>query len=568
MPVKGKYSYSLQVEVTDKIYSFHFKHAWECWMWMNGLRRAAEVQKMIKRTLTGVVKHNIGMLYFYFNSNLDNDIFKVLGSMTAPLTAELENDEFINELKNISEELNYFFDAFYAYKPFVFMLFKFIAAHIHKAIKYAINSFWNKKSKNMNAGEIIAFMNAISIYERTLKSWAIEDSTLNGWVSPLLKTFIFKLFDNCQHILANILFDLRNNYTTENRKIVSRSTESLEGHLNFIFDHYNQVPAQEASELLIETCATIMAFFLLNTKNFLRCENFPLQIYIAILNNNLLKIIKNFQKKVHNATNSTMSLKEVKAKLNEELLINDITEIERLCFARIVSYLKSLVETKFDNNKDFLEIDIKKIIPDINAELEPIINQVDNRFYISDLYHEIFEQIVICYYKKFIDFAAKITPRNNDTLLNKIKADFHTIEDAVKISNPDKSSDISFKMKQLISFNQSEDLDQTIMCVMNMHMVYKDLIDSKNIDKLLQAKIFFPSTSIDYISSYVKSSLETYYKSQNSLNKLLLAFTVNPFACKFIRNLSNIIRKSCSSKKVKNHPSSSCRGKTRRIRNS
>lgn len=513
-------------------------------MWMQGLRRASEVQKEIRRTIHGVIKHNIGILYFYFNSQLDNDIIKLLGNILNPLSTDLNAAEFIEEIRNVTKELNYFFDAFYAYKPFVFMLFKFVATNIHKTVKQKLNSFWNKNYKILNAGQIMSFMSAVSLYERVLNAWGITDSRMNGWVSPLLKTFICKLYDNCRQLLANILYDMRNNYITENHKIISRSAESIEGHLNFIFDHYNQIQALEAAELLTETCATILLLFLLNTKKFLREERFPLQIYIAILNNGFLKVIKNFQKKVHNATNSNLSLKQIKAKIDEDFLISIITEIEKICFGKMVYYFKGLLQNKFDASIDFIDLDMAKTMSNIINEFETIISLVDNRFYMADLYYEIFEYVTDVYYKKFLDFTCKITTNNYSSLVRKINADETIIDKAMEAKKTEKSNTISFKMKQLIVFIASEDIDEVIISIMNMNVFFKELIDFDNIDKLLKAKIFFPSSSIDYISSYIKTSLESYQKTSIIRRKLITVFSVNPQVMLFVRNLSKITRES------------------------
>lgn len=547
MPIKGKYGFSLQVEVIDKYYYFHFKYAWECEMWMNGLRKATEVEKEIKRTIHGVIKHNIGILYFYFNSHLDNDIIKIVNNILNSLSTDLQIDEFAQELKNVSTELNYFFDAFYAYKPFIFMLFKFVVVHIHTTIKQSVNTFWNRNHKTMNAGEIISLINAFSTYERVLKQWGIEDSRSKGWVNSLLKTFICKVYDNCRQILANILYDLRNTYIIYNHYLITRSSESLEAHLNFIFDHYNQIEDMEAAELLTETCATILLLFLMNAKNFLRQDNFPLQIYFALLNNTFLKVIKNFTKKVHSATNSHLSIKQIKTKIDEEFLITTITDMEKLAFNKIGLYLKTIIHKTMDPNKNFIDMDLPRLLPGLITEFETLFNLVDNRFYVSDLFHEVFDYITEIYYNKFLEFTPHVNTKNYKMLVNKIKNDENVIGKTMDQTKTEKGGTIRFKLKQLVQFVSSEDIDEVIICIMNMHLFFKELIDLKNVDKLLKAKIFFPSTSIDYISAYLKSSLEAYHRSNSMRHNILNLFSVNPHVILFIRNLSKLIRKSSSS---------------------
>lgn len=542
MPIKGKYGYSLQVEVLDKFYFYHFKHAWECEMWMHGLRKAADVEKEVRRTVHGVIKHNIGILYFYFNSHLDADIIKIVNNILSPLAEDLEPLEFADALKCTSAELNYFFDAFYARKPFVFMLFKFVVAHIQTSIKTRVCSYWNRSHAEMNAGEIIALIGAFAGYEKVLRGWGIEDSRSAGWVTPLLKTFIKRIYGNCRQILANILYDLRNNYTTYNHYLVTRSSESLEAHLNFIFDHYAQVQDIEAAELLTDLCASILELFLMNARGFLREDEFPLQIYFALLNNTFLKVIKNFTKKVHGATNSQLSLKQIKARIDEEFLITAITDIERLSFNKIVEYVRVSIAAKLDAHGEFLEVDLGRVLPSLVTEFETLFNLVDNRFYVSDLFNEVFECVIEMYYNNFIDFCPKISGKNINTILAKLKSDEQLIEKAMSQTKTEASGTIRFKLKQLVAFAATEDLDEVLMCLMNMHLQFKTLIRPATVDKLLRAKIFFPAASVEYISSYLHSSLTSFAKSNELRTRLLNIFIVYPQATAFVKHLSEFIR--------------------------
>ena len=535
----------------DKVYHFSYKYAWESEMWANGLRNAIEVEKEIKRTIHGVIKYNIGILYFYFNSHLDNEIIKIVLSITRPLSMELSAAEFSDEIKNVSHELNYFFDAFYAHKPFIFMLFKFVATHLQTDVKTKVSSYWNKYSQCMNAGEVIGFINAFDVYDRTTKAWGIEDPRLQGWVNPLLKTFICKLYANCRKILANILYDLRNNFKIENHRLSSNASQNLESHLNFIFDHYSQIPTLEAAELLVGTCSTILLLFLINVKNFVRTENFPLQIYIALLNNNFLKVIKNLQKKVHNTTNSQISFKEIKTKLDEEFLITTITDIEKLAFNKVAQYLNARIQATFNDGQDLIAFDVLKTLTNLTAEFEALIKLVDNRFYIADLYTEMFEDMTKLYYSKFLEFAPKVTTKNYTLVVNKLGTDTNALEKSMSLAKVENTSAIKFKLKQLIRFFSSEDIDEVIMCVMNMHIFFEELIEPRNIARMLKAKIFFPSNSIEYILNYLKSSLEVHAKSKSIRKNLLSLFSMNPHVFLFIRNLSKLRRKGREGEEAK-----------------
>ena len=519
-------------------------------MFMDAFRRSAEIEKEIKRTIHGVIKHNIGILYFYFHSHLDDENKKILENLTINLSPDLKADELITELSKINTELDHFFDAFYAHKPFILILFKFVVYNIHRKIREVIHEFWNKRRKILNALDIIRLMEAVFKYLKMLRFWGIEDSKFGLYIPSLFKIFINKLFENSKQLLSNILYDLRNKYHMENGKIVSRSSENLESHINMIIDHYKQVPARESVEPLIDLCSSTFVIFLLNIKKFLRNEVFPVEIYTAQINNCYFNVIKKLKKRVHNYTNSQVSLKELKKLVNEDLLVKLINDIEEMCKKRVLMYFRNYTRLKFLQQKSFFEFDFEKSLEETIAELKERCDKIDNKFMVNDIYTTTFDFIVDIYFEFFTKFTGSFVTKDYARIVSKIKSDAVRMEKKAIQLNIESRNNIRFKLKQMQVFIQSEDIDQVIITIMNMNIFYKNLITPDRIDNLLKAKVLFPPSSLEYISNYLKETLRKHARKASMKNKLLSTFMTYTYVLKFIKRLSKLIRNSVKEKDI------------------
>ena len=519
-------------------------------MWMDSLRRASEIETEIKRTKHGVIKHNIGILYFYFNSNLNDDILIILDNLTSGLSADLKIKEFIVEFGKVVKELNYFFDAFYAHKPFIIILFNFVALNIHSKIRKVMNKFWNKKWKNLNAGNIIKFISVLHRYKKMLESWGIEDSEFGSWVPALVKTFISELFENCKNIIANILFDLRNNYHIENEKYISKSSQRLEEHINFIFDHYKHVSYANAAELLIDLCSTILMIFLLNIKNFIRTEEFPIEIYIAMINNDYFDVIKKFQKKVHNITDSKIQLKELEIMLDKDFLIKLINDIEKLCFTKMTKYFKNQLRHSFLKEKDFMLFNFPKELNQAVEEFKSKVSFIESKFTKQELKEVYFGLIADTYFTSFIQFAPNLTTEDYFKMIKKVRTESELLEKTMDKEEIECKEKIKFKFRQLMVFIESEDIDEVIVTVINMHIFLKELLEDSNINNLLKVKVFFPASSLEYISEYLKTAIVEFEWKTSMRESVISTFSINPYVLRFTRNLSRLKRKGSRKKET------------------
>ena len=531
-----KDGFSLKLQLSDKYYIMNFKSSWEVIMWLEGIRAAIETCNDLKRTKLGVIKYNISILYFYFNSHKDNEILKVVKDIANGLTLDGNVNDFRKKMKKVVSEFNFFCDAFYAHKPFLLVLFKFCVLNFHKIVRNKINSYWNKNFRIMNSTGIINFASDFWNYLKILNSWGIRDKNLN-WVKNVTKTFIFVLFKKCKNVLTKILIDLKTNFFYEKKKILSKSSENIESHLYFIFENYDKIPDMETADTLVEMCGMILLTFLINLKNILKREKLKYEVYVAILNNRYQKIIRNFLKKVHRATKSRISLKLAKQMINENFLLCLIIEIEKICYINITKKLKKDVKKFLLSKGPFIKIDFVEMCKNSLEIIQPQLDAIELKHYVEDLYYEIFNKFTKIYYRLFLNFCNFIKDENYQELENKMKKDKNDFLIYLKEYVPKKANLYNYRINQLFKFFISNDIDEVTINIMNMNVFYSKIIEKNNLDILFKSKVFFPKKSINFIHDYLKNALIDDTKEPVKDEDKIFFLPLNPNVYIFIRNL-------------------------------
>jgi len=180
----------VNLNLPEKTVKLVFKSSYETRIWLEGLRVAVESEREIRRTVEGVLKYNVSTLYFYFSAQMDNQIENFVASMSSGLLLSMSAVQFSAELKRVSTEFGYFCDAFYARKPFVLALFKFIVTSIHKKVREVVREYWNKFFPTFQAGEITLIASALAAYNDKLAFWKVIDHNFT-WEESVFNTLKF-----------------------------------------------------------------------------------------------------------------------------------------------------------------------------------------------------------------------------------------------------------------------------------------------------------------------------------------------------------------------------------------
>ena len=535
-------------------------------MWERSISKAIEFEQERNRSIKKQIRYNIDLFYIQFKADKLEWIKNEMGDMIRGLDDEMESDKFSAKLSTITINLNDFFDAFYAKVPFDMNLFMFIILDVHRTIRRVANDFWNKNSINLNGKEVIDFMSAFHFYESILSFWGIRDNCLKDWEKFLIDVFLAKVFSGNNIILANILYDLRNNYEVKEHRFITKAGDNLSQLVNNIFDNYDRIPDLFIARKLTELCSSIVSVFFINVKNFLRDEEFPIQIYIAVMNNNFLKEIKRLQKKIHKATKSKLPINEIKSMIDENLLIRMIIDIERICFGKVKEFFFVQIKKTFFTQANFLDYKFSSYLKITVKDFIGFVEHLSNPITANDVLYEIFVSIIICHLTLFIQNIKMINPKTHKDFLNKIKKNIGYLTKAAEETKIEKLDSLVFKMDQLRIFISSGSIDNTTIALANMTTFYEDFKDPEIIDNILKAKIYFPSESRKYVSNYFRKGLQGKERKRSTLTaKNMKEAPMNPYVYIFIRKLSRLIREcSCQKKKAK-CPERRIREKIRRI---
>lgn len=506
MLIEGSFQH-VNLVLGEKSTRLGFRTNFETRLWLDGLRNAVETEKEIHRTVEGVLKYNVSTLYFYFSAQMDNQIEIFVNSLTSNLLMSMSAVQFSNETKKIANEVGFLCDAFYARKPFVLALFKFILVNLHKRVRLFLVDYWNKFYKGFQAGDIVLIASSLSAYETKLNTWKVFDLQFT-WSDAINSTLIHRLFQNSVTPLANVLTELRTCTFTEDSKLFSTSCSQLESHIYFLWSNFSEVPRLAFAEQLLILISKLLSAFLVTSIFLLQTESFMSHIYIGILNSGFLKMIKSFEKKVHLSTNSQLSLIHIKQLIDEPYLLTLLIQIDRLAFKKLKALWREEVRNRFTSSAPFLDYDFPKSLNSLIVEFTVFLNLILLETNLADLLFEIYDAFLSVYYELYISFATKLNLNNYQRVTQKLLNDHKTLLNQLDSAKYKHAPKNAFKFNQLCLFDQTDQMDVCIMSITNMQVFHAELMQIKTIDRLLKAKFLYPSLLSSSIYTYLSKAIE------------------------------------------------------------
>jgi hypothetical protein len=505
----------VNLNLPEKTIKLSFKSDYETRIWLEGLRAAVETEKEIRRTVEGVLKFNVSTLYFYFSAQMDHLLQNFINSLTSGLMLSMSAVQFSAELKKIATEFGYLCDAFYARKPFVLALFRFLVTSIHKKIREFVTDYWNKFSINMHAGEIVLIASALCAYDAKLNFWKVLDDGFT-WADAVLPTLSWKLFQNSTNPLTNILMEMPNSTYTENCKIYSNSCSQLESHLYFIWGNYTEVPMLAFAEELLKLACKLVAAFLIVIIFILQTESHQSHIYIAILNSTYLKMIKAFEKKAHQATNCQLSLARIKELLDEQYLLSLLIKIETIAFKKLKKEWRDEITKRLLPTEPFLDFEFSKNLTNLAQKFTAYLNLIYQENHTSNLMFEIYDAFLSVYYKLYINSADKMNLENYKKYSLKICQDLKVLQVHFETNKYPQAAKNIFKLQQLKIFDETDKMDECIMAISNMQVFHPELNNEKEVERLMHAKFLYPKVLLNHIQNYMTTAIEGMKKDKKA----------------------------------------------------
>lgn len=419
--------YKLKIEMSDgNKYSFVFQCAYECLLWVRGLRKSIQVQEEILRSNFGLIKYNIAILYKQYEARELGLVFEVVDALFSDLVLSLDADRFLGQFLETIREINFFCDAFFAFKPFVANFFEIIIKRVHLAVRARVCEFWNLRLESLNPGQILCFGKHANTYRETMVQWGLADEKFLAFNRPVIRTFCSRLFESSREIMFNVVEEALFKFKKAKQLFRNDATKILEAHMNICFENYNQFPTLETARELALLVASMVGIVQMNiiTQVTSRGQAVENEVLASLANNSFESLVRNFVKKVHFKTKSELNLREIRGLVNYAYLLRNSERLGQVCMDRLVArVLGEIRDLAAAQRKDLLFFRVEKLIREIDLLYRDIIFGFQNEFEKYNLVERVGHEVVRIYFEKLVAFLPNICHENYQMVLAKIEAD-------------------------------------------------------------------------------------------------------------------------------------------------
>ena len=540
----------LKIQMPDQNLNVFFKTCFENFFWMEAIHKSRGFSIDLDRSRFGFIKYDVDSIIYNWKIENYDFINKTIDKISDFFKYDNDFGKFIIDFENGIKEWNFFCDAFYSRRPFLGVLFKYCNIYFYEKIRKFIFKFWEKSYEKRTHSEVFTFLEIYCKLTKKLNFWGIYTKKFYDFLPCIIKYYVFKFFDNSKKILVNILNDLKINTYEEKNKIMTKSSENLETHLDFILNKYDKIKNIEIAKILADYCGIIFMMFLINIKKILEKENLNKNVYYALLNNKYFKVLKNFMKNIFRKTEKQISLKDCKDILKEEYILKLILDVKKKCYEKITFYSKNIVKNYLKKEDDFLKIDFTNKVNNILNDFQKELKKIQDIEYLEDLYNKLFLMIIKKYYRMFYNFCGKNNSKNSDKIEKKIFRDKIFLKNHFKNFCGKNYHLLIFYMEQLYRFKKTEDVDEIIIYLVNIIEFYEKLKVKKNLLFFLGSKTFFPKASKNLIMEYFDNILNekenlnsSERKKSKKDDKITEFFKKNQNIFVFSNKISNIKRK-------------------------
>ncbi len=239
---------------------------------------------------------------------------------------------------------------------------------------------------------------------------------------------------------------------------------------------------------------------------------------------------------------------EINEFFNKNFIVNLIKQSELYTTEKLVEKMKSSLTFDLKKSKDFLKIDVDDQVKQIFKKIDKILNSLENPFHKEEIYNKIMKTTLRNYFLNFIENCGKITSSNLNLYCRKIEGDQQLFLKIYKNFNLD--TQISqFIFNHMIEFLRTNDIDYTLIHILNKHVFLKKIINEENYKKLLKAKINLNKNEIKYLNMYLNSSFKKYQKKTVVLEKVHRILRVYLICLKFTKIMKKVASKAIQRKK-------------------
>lgn len=494
--------YKLKIEMNDnKKYSFVFQYAYECLGWIRGLRKSIQIQEEILRSNFGLIKYNISILYKQYEARELQSIFEVVDALYSDLVLKLDIDAFLAQFLETIREINFFCDAFFAFKPFISNFFEIIIKRIHLAVRVRICEFWNLRFEQMNPGEILSFGKHTNTYRETMGQWGLTDEKFLQYNRPVIRTFCSRLFDSSREIMFNVIEEAMFKFKKVKSLFHNDATKILEAHMNICFENFNQFPTLETAKNLAVLVADMVGIVQMNIIIQIQSQTRSIEneVLTSLTNNSFEALIRNLVKKIHFKTKSELNLKEIRGLINYNYLLRNNERLGQVCMDRLITrILVEIADLAGDQRKDLLFFRVDQLIRQVDLLYRDIIFGFQNEFEKYNFVEQIGHKVIQIYFDKVIAFLPNICHDNFQMVLAKVDDDRLKL---LAFFRPLISKELDPVIQMLHHIEQFFRLDDVDFLRISMFKIIAffgiEYAKAHHVEQIFRAKIYLSGRQVD-----------------------------------------------------------------------
>lgn len=472
-------------------------------MFFFGLDAAKKERADVVHSVYKVLKYNVDVFYTTFSTKNFTQLNSVIKDITHNLVNSTDISEYNRAFSKLTVDFGFLCDAFYTKRPFKFQIFKMVVVQIHKTIRETFEIRWNASSDQIQTNEVLTLAETMFGYLNLKAKWGIVDRNFRNWERPLIKRFLYSLFQKSRELMVNILTEIQTAHYVSDGKILSSSLDGFENHLSFVVSHYQKIPIPSFGVEICIYVGRVASMFFMNLREFILRPDTPKELCMVILNCNLFKTIRSSQKSVVTLTRSALSMDKVKVLMGDDYLLYIFQKIHDAAKLQLKKALaREWIESEVRKYKSIWEFDVTTLSDSLVDQMKRVFSLLINDFNFKDIAYALFNSLLIEYILCLCRNVKGLKPADSKRLLDKVNNDCALMEGYCQddsMVNPEK---LKSKIKSLSTYFNTLSVDETIAHFVKLQFFFRKKIASGTLLELIKAKVFFSSEVQQYIYEY------------------------------------------------------------------
>lgn len=533
---------TLFLSTAAKSYQFKFKYGSGCAMFQSALLVGIETAIELNRTAYGLLRYDLSSLYCPdWKPRLEQYLKLVSSRYTYAKTLA----DFGKEFAKLVGEFGLIADAFYAAQPFCLPLFRAFACRFIAIVRSKLQKMWNEHFDALGAGDCMGLSDSITLFLGTLEKWGIREDGLRAYYQPLVLKFTQCLFLNSREILANIMDQILNTRNVVQGKVKCAAFANLEGHIFFVLDHYSKFPSAFFAEEIAHYISALLPHFLGRIRYLLDANQTSPRLFIMLLNANMVKVVRNAEKKLVDLAGKHLKLPAVRDIFGEMYLLKRIFRIFTEANRLLRAYFKNQVILPcFARHVPFLEFDFRKQVDKVIFEANNHLTLLANENLLRESFQFVFERTFKGFARFYMRQVSGFLQSEFVVSAAKAKADLGYLRN---FCIDDILENGYLMRKHIDAFADvltAGDVSAIIVGFINLQVSFPKVFNAKNVNKLIKARMNEEKALRNYVKKHIqRDDVQEHFEGQMmfQLKKRLLSGAAPLFVLYFFLVLGDLI---------------------------